>query len=271
MLNQPTGAGAEVFRMLRTNLDFARLEKGEVRSILVTSAVGQEGKSTTAANLAIAEARAGSRVVLVDLDLRRPYLDRFFHLLHAEGITDVALGNVQLDEAIVPIDLGIGTSMGAHAETNGGNGQVEHGTLDVLVSGTRPPDPGEFVATRKLQQILTQLCVDYEIVIIDTPPALRVGDAMTLSAFVDGILVVTRLNMIRRPMLSEFRRLLETAPARKLGYVVTASREGGSTAYGYGYGYGGYGYAEPEKHRDAARRRRRGRSSLTGAETRPLG
>ena len=97
-----------------------------------------------------------------------------------------------------------------------------------------------------LQQILTQLCVDYEIVIIDTPPALRVGDAMTLSAFVDGILVVTRLNMIRRPMLTEFARLLETAPARKLGYVVTASREGGSTAYGYGYGYGGYGYAEPE-------------------------
>ena len=93
MLAQPTGTNAEAFRMLRTNLDFADArERSGARTILVTSAVEQEGKSTTAANLAIAEARAGRRVALVDLDLRVPYLDRFFGLLHAEGITDVALG-----------------------------------------------------------------------------------------------------------------------------------------------------------------------------------
>ena len=108
MIAQPTGTNAEAFRMLRTNLDFATLESSGARTILVTSAVEQEGKSTTSANLAIAEARAGRRVVLVDLDLRVAYLDRFFGLLHAEGITDVALGNVTLESALKRIDLDTG-------------------------------------------------------------------------------------------------------------------------------------------------------------------
>ena len=86
----------------------------------------------------------------------------------------------------------------------------------------------------------------YDLVIIDTPPILRVGDAMTLSTQADGVLIVTRLNVIRRPMLAELRRLLATAPATKLGFVVTGSRDGQSGGYGYGYDYGGYGYAEPK-------------------------
>ena len=108
MLAQPTGMSAEAFRMLRTNLEFAALEGHDVRVLIVTSAVEEEGKSTTAANLALAEARAGRRVCLVDLDLRRPYLDRFFSLLHAEGITNVALGTIPLEEALHRIDLAVG-------------------------------------------------------------------------------------------------------------------------------------------------------------------
>ena len=108
MLAQPTGTSAEAFRMLRTNLEFAALEGHDVRVVLVTSAVEEEGKSTTAANLALAEARAGRRVCLVDLDLRRPYLDRFFSLLHAEGITNVALGTIPLEKALHRIDLARG-------------------------------------------------------------------------------------------------------------------------------------------------------------------
>ncbi len=97
MVSQPTGPAAEAFRVLRTNLEFVRLSAGDVKSILVTSAVEQEGKSTTAANLAIALARSGKQVVLVDLDLRRPYIDRFFKLLHVQGLTDVALGHATLE------------------------------------------------------------------------------------------------------------------------------------------------------------------------------
>ena len=105
MMAQPRGAQAEEYRVLRTNLEFASLAGNEIKTVLITSAVEQEGKSTVAANLAIAFARSGKRACLVDLDLRRPYLDRFFHLSHAKGITDVALGNVTLDEALIEFDL----------------------------------------------------------------------------------------------------------------------------------------------------------------------
>lgn len=246
MLAQPMGTNAEVFRMLRTNLEFARLEGEDVRVILVTSAVEQEGKSVTAANLALAEARSGRRVALVDLDLRRPYVDRFFRLRHAQGITDVALGNVALGAALHSIDFAMGepTAIGRAVQPDT-NGRGEMGSLDVLTSGPLPPDPGEFVGTKRLAEILAHLRAAYDLVIIDTPPVLRFGDAMTLSRQADGILAITRLNVVRRPMLGELRRQLATAPARTLGYVVTGSRVG--YGYGYGYPYGGYGYGDPGK------------------------
>ena len=171
---------------------------------------------------------------LVDLDLRRPYLDRFFSLLHAEGITNVALGTIPLEQALHRIDLAVG---GAVVERPGGarrrrTGTASRGRWTCSCPGPLPPDPGEFVGTKRLAEILARLRAAYDLVIVDTPPLLRVGDAMTLSAHADGILVVTRLNVVRRPMLGELRRQLETAPAPKLGYVVTGS--GGGDAAGYG-------------------------------------
>jgi Mrp family chromosome partitioning ATPase/capsular polysaccharide biosynthesis protein len=242
MLTEPSGTSAEAFRMLRTNLEFATLDSDAVRTILVTSAVEQEGKSTTAANLALAEARAGHHVALVDLDLRVPYLDRFFDLLLAPGITDVALGSVELETALRRIDLHAGAVLPTArvAPPNNGDG-AEQGLLDVLVAGPLPPDPGEFVGSRRLGEILVRLPALYDLVILDTPPLLRVGDAMTLSTYADGILVVTKLNLIRRPMLIEMERLLATAPAAKLGFVVTGRGETEEEAYGYGYGYGSGG------------------------------
>jgi len=254
MLAQPTGPSAEAFRMLRTNLQFASLASDGVRTIVVTSAVEQEGKSTTAANLAVAEARAGKRVALVDLDLRVPYLDRFFRLTRGEGVTDVALGNATLQEALKPIDLGTGMPTDA-TPTPLASTAAERGSLSVLIAGPRPPDPGEFIGSQRLRQIVDELAEMFDLVIIDTPPVLRVGDAMTLSTSVDGILVVTKLNVIRRQMLSELRQALAAAPAAKLGFIVTGSRD----LAGYGYGYG-YGYGEPYGH---------GQSTRRGAETEP--
>jgi Mrp family chromosome partitioning ATPase/capsular polysaccharide biosynthesis protein len=251
MLAQPWGPAAEPFRMLRTNLDFARLERDDMKVILVVSAVEQEGKSTTAANLALAEARAGRRVALVDVDLRQPYLDRFFGLLYARGITDVALGKADLESALHHIDLATGRERGSNndAMTDAG-GHGELGSLDVLTSGPLPPDPGEFVGTRRLAEILTSLRAAYDLVIVDTPPLLAVGDAMTLSAKAGGIVVVTRLNLVDRPILSELKRQLEGAPAPKLGYVVTGSGDDDAVGYAYGSPYGyAYGGAETVNQR----------------------
>ena len=241
MLEEPRGAHAEAFRMLRTNLDFVRLTR-PARSIVVTSGLEQEGKSTTASNLAIALARAGQRAVLVDLDLRRPYLDRFFDLGGEPGLVDVALGSTTLGEAITLINVGNGRKR--HAANGNGhlNGHGTHeGALAVLTAGAPPPNPGEFVGSVTLDRILSQLAREFDTVVIDAPPALQVGDAMTLSARADAVLVVTRLDVIRRPMLGELKRLLDASPAVKLGFVLTAAD--GEDGYGYGYGYGAGYYA----------------------------
>jgi Mrp family chromosome partitioning ATPase/capsular polysaccharide biosynthesis protein len=237
MLAQPTGTHAEAFRMLRTNLAFTELD-ARARTLLITSAVEKEGKTTTAANLSLALARAGKRVALVDLDLRQPYLERFFDLPTTPGVTDVALGNTPLEEALQPIDLGTGRRS-SRRNAMGSNGRAELGTLDVLVSGPIPPDPGEFVGTRKLADILELLHDDYDAVILDSPPLLRVGDALTLSNRADGIIVVVRLRVARRAMLDEVRRLLLTSPTPALGFVVTGADAGKKDdPYGYGNGYG---------------------------------
>lgn len=242
MLAQPSGSQAEAFRVLRTNLDFARLAADDVRTILITSSVEQEGKSTTAANLAVALARSGKRTCLVDLDLRRPYLARFFHVVNTPGITDVALGLAPLDDALVDIDPATGQprELRAAREPVQSTAAGDTGCIHVLVAGPLPPDPGEFVGTRKLGEVLMEVRDRYDIVVIDSPPLLRVGDAMTLSSRVDGLLVMTRLNTIKRPMLRELSRVLEAAPAAKLGYAVTGSQRqaGYPGSYGYGYGYG---------------------------------
>ena len=214
----------------------------------------EEGKSTTAANLAVALARGGRRVALVDLDLRRPYLNRFFRLPNTPGITDVALDRATLQDALTRVDLGTGRRI----PTNG-NGSpralMAPGSLDVLTSGPLPPDPGEFVGTSRLSEILNALREGYDLVVIDSPPMLRVGDVMMLSTKVDALLVVSRLNVLRRSTLTELRRLLDSIPIAKLGLVLAGADGDRKGDYGYGYSYG-YGaddeaYAEPvEPERD---------------------
>jgi len=243
---EPTSPAAEAFRMLRTNLEFVRLGRG-VKSILVTSAVEQEGKSTTIANLAVTLARSGVSVALVDLDLRRPWLHQCFGL-DGPGVTEVVLGRVSLEQALVPIVLPV---VGRRADRPGGNGNGNGplaGLLHVLPAGPIPPDPGEFVGIEALAEILAALGRKFDLVLVDAPPVLYVGDALTLSNRVDGVLVVTRMNVVRRHMLTELARLLAQTPATLLGFVVTAAQE--EAEYGYGTGYA-YGY-EPHPPRPEA-------------------
>ena len=229
--------------MLRTNLEFTTLGH-DVRSVLITSAFEREGKSTTIANLAVALARGGRSVVLVDLDLRRPYLDKFFRLQARPGITQVALGHVSLLDALVdvpitPIEPAPGVTARYDLTRNGTTGV--NGRLKVLGSGPIPPDPGEFVASTAISQVFAQLYDVADIVLVDAPPLLAVGDALVLSAKVDGLILATRLETVRRPVLADLKRLLGSSPARKLGFVVTGAEA--EESYGNSYGYGaGYAY-----------------------------
>jgi tyrosine-protein kinase len=237
MVAEPYSVGGEAFRTLRTNLDFVTLDSAP-RTIMVTSAIQAEGKSTTVANLAVASARAGKHVILVDLDLRRPYIDRFFPFEQRPGLTEVALGYAALDDAILSVGLS-GSPTGSPAENGNGHRRVD-AVLDAISAGPVPPNGGDFIGSQALAEILAQLRERYDLVLIDAPPLLRVGDGIALSARVDALMVVTRLNILRRPMLNELRRVLHTLPAQQLGYVVT----GAHLDDGYTYGYGGYYHYE---------------------------
>jgi succinoglycan biosynthesis transport protein ExoP len=238
MLAKPAGQHGESFRMLRTNLEFALLS-GEARTILLTSAIPKEGKSTTAANLAVALARGGRRVAHVDLDLRRPHLNKFFRLPGTPGITDVVLGRETLENALTRVDLGTGLPAPASGSVNvGGTALAGHGSLDVLTSGPIPRDPGELVGTSRLSEILNALRDSYDLVVIDSPPMLRVGDVITLSTKVDALVVVSCLNLVRRQVLTEMRRLLDSIPIEKLGLVLAGADVERKGDYGYGYSSG---------------------------------
>ena len=236
MLEDPASAQAEAFRMLRANLDFVTLDR-DARTIIVTSALEQEGKSTTVANLAVAFARAGKSVVLVDLDLRHPTLARFFDL-EAPGLTQVALGHVPLEAALAEIGITDPPAPRRRLSLRRSGNQSGHvtrellGQLQVLPSGPIPPDPGEFVSSAALGKVMGALRERADVVLIDAPAALHVGDVVSLSSLADGILVVARPTALRRQTLAELKRLLSLIRTPPLGFVATGDDAGESYAVG---------------------------------------
>ncbi|MBI4898120.1 MAG: P-loop NTPase [Actinobacteria bacterium] len=248
MLSDPHGPGAETYRVLRGNLEFAMLGR-DIRTLMVTSSVQVEGKSTVISNLALALARGGHSVALVDLDLRRPSIERLFDINTGAGVTNVAIGRVSLKKACVNVPL---DAAPATAEQNGGGSlawtgpssrrldraatkDAEQGRLDVLPCGAIPPDPGEFVGTEALGEIIRELRESYDLVLIDAPPMLRVGDPLTLARHVDGVFVVARLGVVTSAMSHELARMLSVAPMATLGVVVTGTGEESAYAYAYAY------------------------------------
>jgi len=224
MISRPTTPEAESFRLLRANLELANLDL-HARTIMVTSASQQEGKTTTIANLAVALASSGRRVALVDLDLRDPALGRIFGLQMRAGVTQVVLGDVQLADALTRIPLA--------SEQIGPSGRAPYtiGTLDVLPAGSIPPNPAEVAASAAVADILRELAESVDIVLVDVPPLLVVSDAVTLGARVDAVVVVIRLNVTDRGTLHQLTRVLSSVPSAKLGYVLT----GAEMPEGYGF------------------------------------
>ncbi|HEY3764929.1 MAG TPA: polysaccharide biosynthesis tyrosine autokinase, partial [Gaiellales bacterium] len=219
-LADPAGAGAEAFRILKTSIDISRLQH-EVGSIMVTSTREGEGKSTTVANLAVILARSGRHVILVDLDLRHPRIDTFFDLDGQPGLTSVAIGEAELGEALCIVDV--------HPEHPVADG----GLLEVVRVGVAPADPGEFLSSRFVTDAMAALAERCDVLLIDTPPMLAVGDAMTIATRADAVVLIAELHEVRRASLAETRRMLDACPARKLGFIATGSN--GASAYGYGY------------------------------------
>lgn len=230
MLVAPRDASAEDFRSLKNNLDFVAAG-GSLKVVLVTSAEPNEGKSTTASNLAVAMARAGRHVVLLDLDLRKPALARLFGIdADAPGVTNVALGQTRLESALNRIELDAsGDSTGAPNTFQ--RASPSPGSLRVLSSGPLPPDPGEFASSASLARLLASASAIADIVLLDSPPTIAVGDALSLTRHVDGVLVVSRLETTSRKHLEHLSELLGSCPAPVIGVVAITNDRGAS--YGY--------------------------------------
>ena len=219
MLAAPTSPEAEAFRTLRANLAFANA-RHNARIIMVTSAVDEEGKSTTAANLALALARGGRRVVLIDADLRSPRLHELFDLDAKPGLTDLALGDAELDDALKEITI---------LDSNERRGRL--GKLEILPAGDALHDPDELGAEAAVARVLRDVQSRADFILVDAPPLLRVGDAVALSAHVDGLLIVVRLQSLRSTILEELEGTLAATPTAKLGIVVTGAPPTSGPAY----------------------------------------
>ena len=204
---------SEQYRTLRTNLQFVDVDH-PVTSMVITSAGPGEGKTTTACNLAVALARSGVRVCLVDADLRRPSVSRYMGLEGEIGLADVVVGTLDLDDALLSWG-------GTH--------------LSVLPAGMRIPDPNSLLASERMARTLRALGDRFDVVVVDAPPLGPVTDAAILAQRTDGLVVVARHGRTRRQALSEVHRQIELARARVLGTVLTFAPRRGADGYGYGY------------------------------------
>ena len=210
---------AEAFRMLQMNLRFGRSEA--VRSVLITSARSEEGKTTIAWNLACAAASGGLSVALVEADLRRTCMAERFDL-HAEpGLAEVLEGEEELTSAVQRIAL-----LPAHEGTNG-----HQRAFDVLVGGTPDSDPWALLQSARTAEVLGVLKERHDLVIIDTPPIAHVSDAISLLQHVDGVLVAASVSSTRDPEARRLRDQLQELDADVLGVVAN----GGTAQSGYGY------------------------------------
>lgn len=215
-VSDPQSTAAEAYRSLRTSVQFLGIERS-LRTLQVTSPSATEGKSTTVANLAVAVARAGRRVVVVDADLRRSRLHHFFGLRHDVGFTSVLLGASPLVDAL----------------------QKVPGVADLylLASGPAPPNPSELLAGARCAEVLRDLGEHCDLVLIDCPPVLPVTDASVLASRVDGTLLVVSAATTERRQLRRAVQVLGHVNSPLLGVVFNGGADDSSYAYSYGYRY----------------------------------
>lgn len=217
--SDPFSHRAEGFRQLRTNIRFLAVDS-RIRSLVVTSSLPSEGKTTVATNLAIALAQSGEQVVLVDADLRRPTIGELMGLNPQVGLTNVLLETTSIDSALQSYRDGL--------------------SLRVLTSGPIPPNPSELLGSQRMREVIDALQQRATIVIFDTPPLLPVTDAAVLAVHTDGALLITRAGSTHRDQLRTSVTNLRQVGAHLFGAVLNrlpTRRTAGGYGYGYSYSY----------------------------------
>ena len=211
---------SEAFRMLRGRLRYFDVDR-KVSSVLVTSGVARDGKSTVAWNLALTAASVGSKTILLECDFHQPTLATRRGLRPVPGLSELLTGQTDLVVQHVSV-------------ANSSNGEEPDRQLDVVVAGTRPPNPVELMESDEMAALIEHLTTnEYDLVVMDTPPVTMVSDVIPLLRLVSGVIVVGEPGRTTRESASALREQLESLDAPVLGVVANRVK----TRSGYGYGY----------------------------------
>ncbi len=213
-LTAPMSVVTEQVKTIRTNLNYAMVGK-PLKTLMITSAIQGEGKSTVGSNLAVEYAKKGLQVLLVDADLRRPTIHQTFAISNQRGVSSWLSGQLtDVNEAIYPV--------------------LDH--LFVMPSGPNPPNPAELLASDRMTEFLTVATRKLDLVIVDAPPILPVTDARILAGQVDGTVLVVRQNFVEKVAVRQAVSALKNARAQLLGTILN---DVDIKTHGYGYGYYG--------------------------------
>lgn len=224
----PKSPISEAYRTFRTNIQYAKIDK-KLQTMLVTSPGPGEGKSTSAVNLAITMAQMGSRVVLIDADLRRPVVHSIFNTDRRVGLTNVLIGRAKLEETIV---------------------QTEIHNLSIITCGTLPPNPSELLGSAAMDAFIEELKTKFDIILFDTPPVIAVTDAAVLGSKVDGVILVVKSGQTDREACFRANALLQNVKTLVLGSLLNGVNiESLYGSYYYYYHYYYYGKDNTKKRK----------------------
>ncbi|NLZ38424.1 MAG: CpsD/CapB family tyrosine-protein kinase [Firmicutes bacterium] len=210
----PKSPVSEAFRTVRTNIEFVDIDH-KIKTILVTSSISSEGKSTIASNLGVAMAMSGKRVLIIDADLRNPTQHKCFNVRNIRGLTNLLLDDTLLLEEVLIYP----------SQEN----------LSLLTTGPLPPNPAELLGSERMRRFLTSLEDFFDLILIDAPPVLAVADASILGSYLDGVVLVTAAGEVPREQALLAKEQLMKVHAKILGVVLNKVPVGSGGYYHYYY------------------------------------